>query len=203
MLTKEEQQLISDAQPIIKKFVGSYFKNYIRNNNEFYWDLVSEGNLIVSEKIHTFDKSKGKITTWVYTILSTYLRNYIAKFYNKNFELFPCSIEHIESVVKNKTTSDTIDRGIDSYIVANESIKQSVDNDKFVEAEAIRNHIAKVPDKFGTYLQLFIDGYSTEEIAKEMNMTNRSIYHIKDVALKKLSEIIKRDGFSIESKMRD
>lgn len=202
MLTKEEQQLISDAQPIIRKFVSTYFKNYIKANSEFYSDLVSEGNLIVAEKIHTFDKSKGKITTWIYTILSTYLRNYLSKFYSKNVELFPCSIEGINSKIKSKSVDD-MGNDITIDIVVNESINQTVDIDKFVEAEAIRSHIAKIPDKFGTYLQLFVDGYTTEEIAKEMNMTNRSIYHIKDVAFKKLNEIIKKDGFGIENKMRN
>lgn len=196
MLTKEEQKKIEDAQPIIGDFVKTHYRKQFQNDKEFYKDLVSESNLIISEKIHTYDSSKGKMTTWIHTILSTYLRNYVTKFYSKNSEIHPYSIEDIKDYLSSASlrgNDETDESKITPFF--KESMNQSIDMDRYVEAKILRSHIEKIPDKFGRCLELYIDGFTVEEIAKELGTTTRNVYHYKDIAIKKLFEIIKRDGF--------
>lgn len=101
-LTKEEKKMIFDHKDMMSKCLRRVFKNI---SEDIFKEMESQFYYVICKKIHTYDETKGKFSTFFYNIANTIMKNY---FYRDilNYKLVEDSKKMTPEQIKKKTQYD-------------------------------------------------------------------------------------------------
>ena len=145
--------------------VLSYVKNKI-SNNEDAEDLVSEVFLYCYNHYENYDPDKSSITTWLYLIVNSRVKNYYR--------------DHI-AFADYESVSETI-----------QDLSIDLDQGVYIEQlhSAIMSAIKTLPERQQRIVQMrYFQNYSNEEIAKVLGITPGNVRVLLSRSLTKLSSL--------------
>lgn len=192
------------------KIVNSFYKSanivkYLKQDCE-YQDFISFALLLLIQKdiYHNYDKSKGKLTTYIYSILyqNLYILMYQAKYnldYNKAKTLYDNSRQKCTSIFLSKLSmyncaslqthfsdkDDFIESRDDASAFLLLEDNNSVSTEKYVEDKLILEKIIQLIDKTKIFtpkkkdmLFYFMKTGSSSETAKHYGCSRQNIYNL-------------------------
>lgn len=201
-MDKEKEELILNNIPLIKKFVSSTFAK--EKNPDHISDLISEGCAIICERINMYDPNISKFSTWVYNTLGLYLRSYYNRIIKQTNEFLLFDDGPLSSDNDPKTSATNL--SIDNVLTEEELNKEKNDcpMETMVDIHIFREKFETLPEIDKKLLMMTVQGYTNDEIAKELNLTKKSqIFFRQHSALNKLRKLYHvRGSFSWKKSMR-
>ena len=167
------------AQEILYNKYKKSVKNFLKNKYSIYYDLdddVSEIMIKVFMKLDTFDSTKSKFRSWVFSIAKNHM---IDKWRSTSITLTGSNI--------NCTyTTTTADIGVSSFITSSNTATIDIGNTfatnccgtdyEFENCSSI-NYISNqlTPQDFTLLDMKYVQGYNYCEIGSEFNVTSSTI----------------------------
>lgn len=180
-ITKDQAKIIVENDKLVKKFVQKTFPKESYENKQ---DLISDGMLILCERINTFDETKAKYSTWVYTMLGFYLRNvhnkkrhHTAKFFLK------ISDDNGDGNKNPQFNKKELETNVQPYNLT--------ELEQIMEHKYLDDYLKQLSDEERIILTMYYNDYSVEDISKKTGMKKASIYHRKIKAIDKLRKLMK------------
>ena len=168
------------AQEILYNKYKKSVKNFLKSKYSIYYDLdddVSEIMIKVFMGLSTYDETKSKFRSWVFTIAKNHM---IDKWRNNT-----CTATLSSGVVTYTTTScDSIElnsgfitaSNTGSISMGNSTFTVGCSNDDFENCSSI-NYISTqlAPQDFTLLDMKYVQGYDYNEIGSEFNLTSSTI----------------------------
>lgn len=182
-------------ETLFKKYKKSV-RNFLRNKYSLYYDLdddVSEIMIKVFMKLDTFDETKSKFRSWVFSIAKNHVID--------KWRCGSCvTTVNVDNVTLTTTNGAYISSNSGSYITSNNPDIQlnssySVCNTDFENCSSITYVSEQLTPQDFTFLDMkYVQGYDYNEIGKEFNLTSSTISnrvnYIKTKLKKNNTEII-------------
>lgn len=174
-LNEDQKAMLFDNHKLIPGYVQRYFVPHLKRMNisksqveTIIEESVQKAYMDICERMHTFDPSKGKFSTWVYNTLRFTVRN------------------HFESKIKP-----------DMLVISREDNRENVsvdeiyDEDFNVDKDSIKAAISELEEKERTMVDLvFYKDFTIEEAASELSVTIKEAVDIRQKAILTLRNTI-------------
>ena len=167
----------SKAQEIIYDRYGKSVKNFLKNKYSQYYDLdddVSEIMIKVFTKLQTFDETKSKFSSWVFSIA----KNHVIDKWRCSGCSTTLQVDNFDYTI----TSSISGSGDNGYLTSNNTELQvnptnmTCCNTDFENCSSI-NYISSQlsPQDFTLLDMKYIQGYDYNEIGNEFNLTSSTV----------------------------
>lgn len=199
---RSRENLIKSFTPTIKFWANQNVNNYLFSNDEFFWDLINEGYLIVSRRIDNVDIEKllekekvqknNTTKTWFQNNTALWIRSYLNLRAKKLKKLHLCREELIE--LKDCNIYEEKKLEYEDLNLENIFIKKEEDN--FIKNN-LKDAISQLTNKQKEVIKyLYLNKNNNEknksenikELSKKLNVSDKRIYFIHSEALKSLKK---------------
>lgn len=169
-MTREEIDLIENNYKLVYFVVNKYFKKL---NIETKEDLVSEGFLSLVRKAKYYNPDRGSFSTFIVRTIYLDLIRYLQTHVNK----------HTSEVSLNDNIAEDL-----TYM---DIISDNQDDLKYVDLYDSLNKLPK--QKYKIITEVFLEGKSQVEVAREMGISRQRINVIVNQTLNELKENLKNN----------
>ena len=154
-------------------------------------DLIQCGKIGIHRAIQTYQPEKGgKFISWVIT----YVKKEMIEHINQNIRIVRMPVNQIYNKERESQPTDTIYSLDDTYLDTGEAIYSTIayDDEEYIETDTsqLKKAISQLKPQYQIIMNMFAEGKDGQEIAQHLGISREAVRQQKDLAIKKLQEIM-------------
>ena len=154
-------------------------------------DLIQQGRIGLYKAMNTYKEGAGStFTSWVWT----YMRKEMIEYINLNIRIIRLPVNQIYNKEIEYQPTDYINSLDDTYIDSGDPLYSTIayDDEEYEETDTtpLKKAISQLKPQWSTIMSMVAEGKDGQEIAKYLGISRQAVFQQKELAMKKLKEII-------------
>jgi RNA polymerase sigma factor (sigma-70 family) len=154
-------------------------------------DLIQQGRIGLLKAMNTYKEGAGStFTSWVWT----YMRKEMIEYINLNIRIIRLPVNQIYNKEIEYQPTDYINSLDDTYIDSGDPLYSTIayDDEEYEETDTtpLKKAISQLKPQWSTIMSMVAEGKDGQEIAKYLGISRQAVFQQKELAMKKLKEII-------------
>jgi len=154
-------------------------------------DLIQQGRIGLYKAMNTYKEGAGStFTSWVWT----YMRKEMIEYINLNIRIIRLPVNQIYNKEIEYQPTDYINSLDDTYIDSGDPLYSTIayDDEEYEETDTtpLKKAISQLKPQWSTIMSMVAEGKDGQEIAKYLGISRQAVFQQKELAMKKLKEIM-------------
>jgi RNA polymerase sporulation-specific sigma factor len=154
-------------------------------------DLIQQGRIGLYKAMNTYKEGAGStFTSWVWT----YMRKEMIEYINLNIRIIRLPVNQIYNKEREYQPTDYINSLDDTYIDSGDPLYSTIayDDEEYEETDTtpLKKAISQLKPQWSTIMSMVAEGKDGQEIAKYLGISRQAVFQQKELAMKKLKEIM-------------
>ena len=175
------------------KYKNMAYKLYLSFNvdSSHREDLIQCSKIGLYKAMNTYKEGAGSTyTSWIWT----YMRKEMIDYINQNIRIVRIPVNELRNKERQFQPTDYINSLDDTYLDNGEPLYSTIayDDEEYEETDttSLKKAISQLKPQYQIIMNMFAEGKDGQEIAQHLGITREAVRQQKDLAIKKLQEIM-------------